>query len=63
MDWKPIKTAPKDGTWFLGGWYFQGRWVGRLGQWNKHHRVFYEKPGAHIAPFTHWLPLPEPPKP
>jgi hypothetical protein len=61
--WRPIETAPKDDTtWFLGGWVFGGKWIYRLGRWNKYHKSFNQVPGYHSAPFTHWMPLPEPPQ-
>jgi len=27
MDWKPIETAPRDGTEFIGGRWWQGRFL------------------------------------
>lgn len=68
MDWQPIETAPRDGTkclFFSPGYRrahnenarrphmkvdaFSGKWPDAR----------YQLPEA---PYTHWMPLPEPPK-
>ena len=75
-EWKPIETAPKDGTWIdLWGFfepkdyvshYPAGRWTNMAWQENAWRlpSVFSDgRPGdsmEHII-FTHWMPLPEPP--
>lgn len=61
MTWRTIDSAPKDGTIFLGGWYFQKKWVWRLGKWNEYHKAFNQFPSYHGGPFSHWQPLPAPP--
>lgn len=61
-EWKPIETAPKDGTPLLLFGIYPGDqqplwWV--TGGWqNGRFRGDYATP-----PPTHWLPLPAPPKP
>lgn len=59
--WKPIETAPKDGTWIilyhvglkLGVWYWDG------GVWNDDSMIWSERDGC--GP-SHWMPLPPEPK-
>ena len=67
MEWKPIDSAPRDGTAFLGflpqfGGYIADQRIQRCtwsgwggGVWD----CQFEKGGR--GP-THWMPLPEPPK-
>lgn len=76
MDWQPIETAPKDGTYILvwserEGWRGNPRMVcatwepSGTGAW----AIYGAGPTRHseqwldrgIIP-THWMPLPEPPK-
>jgi hypothetical protein len=72
MEWKPIETAPKDGTAVL--LYFSNSphqiWIGA---WVRHSDPSYpfvwRDPTGSIlvrewkddVPPTHWMPLPEPP--
>jgi hypothetical protein len=60
--WEKIETAPKDGSIFLGGYFFQSRWIYRLAKWNAYHKDWNNYPGHHVAPVTHWMPLPEAPQ-
>ena len=61
MTWRPIETAPKDGTDILLGfepaigWQRIGKaWGGQwVSAWN--HHPIHDQP-------THWMPLPEPPE-
>jgi hypothetical protein len=62
MEWKPIETAPKDGTPVLG--YHTGKMTTVYwGLWNEWQLV---EPGAYAEEDdwrpTHWMPLPEPPQ-
>lgn len=63
QEWQDMDNAPQDGTWFLGGWRFQGRWVYRLGMRNTFRRRFQQMPGCHVADFERWHPLPAAPNP
>lgn len=67
MDWRPIETAPKDGTEVL----LYGRpphkddltcYVGRWGTWDSAGGPSdcWISGGPHYRP-THWMPLPAPP--
>ena len=70
--WRPIETAPKDGTTIIlgseSGWSDAGFWMGnpKENYWGKtgwyaeddRASILTAKP---VQP-THWLPLPEPPK-
>lgn len=76
MNWQPIETAPKDGTWILlckatdadgkpiTGESF-GLFVQRAAWWEVDGWVDYcamvRDPNVFFNP-THWMPLPEPPK-
>jgi hypothetical protein len=77
MEWQPIKTAPRDGTWVLlyfDGWdtpSSEGQPTIYVGQWPpedhwRHDGTWYVDWGDltqyHIGPPTHWMPVPEPPK-
>lgn len=71
MKWRPIETAPKDGTIILVYGYWDGElsekdierevWKAHfnLGTWCLDGSEFY---AVEIANPTHWMPLPEPPK-
>jgi Protein of unknown function (DUF551) len=73
MSWQPIETAPKDKSWVLlsggqigYGWYEQefppavvAQYAGKSWQFAWYDSGFY---GEYLDP-THWMPLPEPPKP
>ncbi len=62
--WQPIGSEPRDGTDFVGGWFFQGRFVAdlckhyaRSGEASKIIQARYR----HRLDPTHWLPLPAAP--
>jgi hypothetical protein len=74
-EWKPIETAPRDGTevdlWcpnYVSARYGDGArmadcWWER-DRWVRFSNIFAldEEPYADIHGATHWMPLPEPPK-
>lgn len=53
--WRPIESAPKDGTemWLWEGSDYRGHWSSRAEKWFSG--------GINIFP-THWMPLPTPPE-
>ena len=59
--WRPIATAPKDGTAILGWWFNECMivdWCVVVERWSSTHDgedMFEPEP-------THWMPLPEGPK-
>jgi hypothetical protein len=59
--WRPIATAPKDGTAILGWWFNECMivdWCVVVERWGSTHDgedMFLPEP-------THWMPLPEGPK-
>ena len=64
-DWRPMETAPKDGTPVLI--YFPRIGSQRRGQAVAYyHRVsgsWVTHPGMYNRSPTHWMPLPDPPDP
>lgn len=75
MDWRPIETAPKDGTevllYFEKGFTEKGRWVDRetreygkvthrIEKWSWGSGVFGSLLGNEPEP-THWMPIPSGP--
>lgn len=61
--WQPIKTAPKDGTSILGHWA-GGQYDCSI-QVVKWHKECWWEPNEDFPRSnpTHWMPLPDPPKP
>lgn len=69
MNWQPIDTAPKDGTWLLlfrpgkeGNRIAEARWRGNWMdkgsyEWGGNSWCYPENSQP-----THWMPLPPPPK-
>lgn len=66
MDWQPIETAPKNGTWILVAFKRntydpwptrtgEAIYTGRCPYWRIHGSSY------HPSFVTHWAPLPEPP--
>ena len=70
MEWQPIETAPKDGDCFLACMWLKDdeRWFYQLIGWDVHAEMCGRKEGWRNScgepweGFTHWMPLPEPPK-
>ncbi|WP_265500045.1 DUF551 domain-containing protein [Paracoccus beibuensis] len=67
--WRPIETAPKDGTWFLG-WWPESRNLGRQeaimpGKWNDAPHLeeprFQDVHDNTLEQPTHWMPLSDAP--
>lgn len=58
-EWKPISSAPKDGTlvllWVPGGGWYTGQWNPLSGHWDD--GDYFSELDA-----THWTELPPPPK-
>lgn len=61
MSWKPIETAPKDGTEIL--LYEPGPAYVQMGYWVRDGWLMVDAQcgGESSATPTHWLPIPEPP--
>lgn len=63
--WQPISTAPKDGRPFIGGREGAAGDVGAVQVLRSKDKWpgFYSVPGDYSAKnFTHWQPLPDPPR-
>jgi hypothetical protein len=65
MNWQPIETAPKDGT-FILGYYADRPWLWDIVQWDAGYLGGAWWGGGHendgpLFPPTHWMPLPDPP--
>jgi hypothetical protein len=67
-NWQPIETAPKDDKYILICCYWNNEpdlklvkctyWKNDDWGWECYSKVYYEN----YVTFTHWMPLPEPPK-
>lgn len=61
MEWKPIETAPKDGTQIMiCGQTADGAWVFGTGSWRDNLGEVAER-GTLITGYSHWAAMPEPP--
>ncbi len=64
--WRPIDTAPQDGTDVLFGLWRDGTFLRGIGRWQVYDEP--DKPGFWSvtdwfgAPPSHWMPMPAPPK-
>ena len=62
--WQPIETAPRDGMLMLLRQPYGDDWSGTfVGFWSKPRECFMYASDRPIAGLSHWMPLPEPPKP
>ena len=63
-EWKPIATAPHDGTEFLvWDWIEKTVFIVRFSDATKREHVFYsDKNCWKQSELSHWMPLPEGPK-
>jgi hypothetical protein len=59
MTWRPIETAPKDGTFILA--WFEEAQQHLLLWWFANHWRFKGNDTIPLMDPTHWMPLPEPP--
>lgn len=66
-NWRPIETAPKDGTHFLGYWRGFGHVIAYRHDPNgaarssNHRECWVSVNGPPISNLTHWMPLPAQP--
>ncbi len=63
-EWQPIETAPKDGTQIIAWGENIGHIVTEYAPFNGTDWVWVtlDGPDYHVSAFTHWMPLPAPPK-
>lgn len=64
MTWQPIETAPKDGTLILAAWD-KSQAVSIVSYAKEPTGGFFwlTDDDCFVSTPTHWMPLPEPPKP
>ena len=63
MDWQPIETAPRDGTWMLGYWtHLEGPDECSMSTVRFSDGCFEDDQHEGVNPPTHWMPLPAPPR-
>ena len=75
MEWQPIETAPKDGTFMiLSGYKYNNEWRAAIadvfvmnarwvayGRWCGRYEEWTGSRVDELYPPTHWMPLPPPP--
>ena len=71
-EWQLIETAPRDGTRILAYWadspehtiieWFEYAGINISGSWCQRQSGLGSDCGYEDAAFSHWMPLPEPPK-
>lgn len=57
--WRPVETAPKDGTWFLAWRKHETKPL--MLRWDAAYAEFENADGDHVYHVTHWMPLPRDP--
>jgi hypothetical protein len=71
VKWKPIESAPRDGTPIIVCYaphYTSNGFLPVAVRWRSFHpnakgkELFRDSAGAKVEHVTHWMPLPEPPK-
>ena len=69
MNWQPIETAPKDGTFIIAAspsGYTTTAMRAEICGWSKRKQTWINHAGDRFTDGgdlpTHWMPLPEPPK-
>ena len=63
FEWRPIESAPKDGSEFVAAYGHQG-FVKQLVRWGKLYKRWESKGKPELGFLenaTHWMPLPDPP--
>ena len=64
--WRPIKSAPVDGTILLLGWWREWpktEWVMEVSMAGNVDNPFIHPGSGHLhGQATHWMPLPDPPE-
>lgn len=58
--WRPIKTAPKDGSWVLV-WRAYST-IPFVARYDAEYAAFEDTSGDHVCRATHWMPLPSAPE-
>lgn len=62
MEWRPIETAPKDGSMILVCQSSNNIISSASWSYIYNHWATYPGPMGFITEVTHWMPLPQPPK-
>lgn len=66
--WRPIESAPKDGTFVIAWWRLDTDYVPHVVHFVEHPQNagqvagWFDDYGASFSDPTHWMPLPEPPE-
>lgn len=60
IGWRPIESAPKDGTTILAWWYWEPNDAVTV-RWDDDYRSWVDTSREIYHPPSHWMPLPDPP--